>query len=218
MSTPLTQSEFKTKSDAFNSILGPDIVSYKIPTEEWDTLAAPKATYDAIYAVANETKKATRNHNQVAQLTDATDTYKPVLAHIETAWVKSNPFIPNSIKIECFVHIDSGVHHNHGAPSTIPVAGLPDFNTPRHVGFYYRDSATPSKTAKPDPDDFCEAWVSFDTGAGAVFNYRCESSKDNISIPFTDVEAGKTAVIRLCWKNKKGRGEFGVNITVVVPG
>ena len=215
----LTQKEFNIKQEAVYTNLEPNLVAYKVPTEEFATLTGPKAIYDAIYLLANEGMKDTRNHIQVGQLTDATDTYKPLMEHVIAAWVKYNPFIPNSTKIAMHCPIDSGVHHVHLGPSTIPVPGLPDFNVPRHVGMYYRDSATPTKTAKPDVDDVCDAWVYVDMGDGAkkVFNYRCESSKDNISIPFTDEEAGKPAVIRLCWKNKKGRGEFSADINVVIP-
>ena len=219
MSKTLTQSEFHTKSEAIYSHLMSNLTEYNIPTSEFDTLTGPRIIYLAIYALASIEHKATRNHQQVEQLDDATDTYKPITQHIEAAWIKNNPFIPNSVKIEMFCHIDDHIRHAHNGPVTIPVAGAPDLNIPRHVGFYYRDSATPDKTAKPDPDDVCEAWVCFpkDDTSPRIFNYRTDSSTDKISIPFTDDEAGKTVVIRLCWKNKKGRGEFGADITVIVP-
>ena len=224
MSHTLSQKEFHTKQDAINTNLAPNLVAYNVPGSEFGTIAHPKGAYDTIYPLANEDMKATRNHIQVAQLQDATDVYKPVIQHIEAAWIKNNPFIPNSVKIAMFCHIDSGVRHKHEGPSTIPVAGLPDYNVPRHVGFHYRDSATPTKTAKPDPDDVCEAWVYIIPAPVAgvtppppVFIYRNDSSVDKISIPFSDTEAGKDATVRLCWKNKKGRGEFSVDIPVLIP-
>jgi hypothetical protein len=215
----ITQKDFNIKQQAMNDNLGPNLVAYKVPEQEFETLSAPKIAYDAAYLVGNEDLKDTRNHNQVKQLTDATDTYKYLLAHIEAAWVKHNPFIPNSVKIDMHCHINDDVRHKHPGPSSIPVPGQLDFNIPRHVGMHYRDSETPDKTAKPDADDVCEAWVYVNMGDGAtvIFNYRFESSKDSISIPFTDAEAGKEAIIRLCWKNKKGRGEFSADIKVVIP-
>ncbi len=216
-----TQLEFHVKELAINANLASNLVAYKIPVEEFATLAGPKAAYEGFYAVASEEHKATRNHVQVGQLDDATKTYKPLLQHIEAAWIKNNPFIPNSVKIAMFCHIDDHVRHPHNGPTTIPVkSGLPDMNTPRHVGFHYRDSATPDKTAKPDVDDVCEAWVCIvptDPALPHIFNYRCDSSTDKLSVAFTEAEAGKNVIIRLCWKNNKGRGEFGEDTNVIVP-
>jgi len=239
MSKPLTDKKFDLKQKAINAICGPDLITYRIPSDEFDLLAAPKAIWDPAYASGNREMSLTRNKIQTKTKSLSRKDYEKTINTFVRRWVKENPYIPAAKKLEMYIHINSISKHHNVRPKTHPVTDSVDSNHSQHLIIDLMDSESSAKH-KPDGVLRLESWVFIqepklgkdgkivvDDSGHIVYmvplkdsdyiHWGLDSSTIEVDLEFMLEDVGKGVYIRNRFANNVDSGDFGEVIITFIP-
>ncbi|MEI6816880.1 MAG: hypothetical protein WCL14_09745 [Bacteroidota bacterium] len=223
MSHYRTDSEFYAyQGNVVDGVTG-HLVEFSIPADELAPVVVLKIIYEEKYALGSHDMADVRSDNDIHNLQIAKREYTLVFNSFVSSNVKNNKKISDFLKNEWGVHIDSTVRVATEVCSTFPVGSKVDTNTPSHVKIEFKDSGHSSKADR----GVCQSWVfvvELDKDGHEIlpvsdddYRYSCDSNTDKIDLKCKLVDGGKKMLVKLCYKNNVGKGEYGPKLTVTIP-
>ena len=223
MTKKLTEAEFNKKQHAVIAGCAANLVEFNIPNEAYDPLLPLQEQYEEKYVLGCNAAKQTRSKIDVANLVIAHKALKKPFNIFVRSYVKYNIKISNDLKNKWNVHIDSDSRTKTGLPQSFPRRTKVDLNTPSHVIIGFKDSGKSSAAER----GVVQAWifiVNVDKDGHDIlpasdedYKYVCDGKEQKVKVKCKLKDGGKEMMVKLCYKNHVGQGEFGPVITATIP-